>query len=221
MRVNMPTLRTPDAVLNLARKEGRLKDIERLSMLKATEYFLALRESNMVDLDAYLFVNSIADQYIDEEDQTLMSQQCGDFTSKIVVEITECNDVDQQAFAKKREMKCFSGMFALDDYGSGYNGEKNLLELVPKFVKLDISIVRSLDLDVSKQHIVSNLLSYAHQRDMMVIAEGLETQGEIRKALELGVDLLQGYALARPSAIPTKLAHPTMELIETFWSEKK
>ena len=221
MRVNMPTLRTPDAVLNLARKENRLRDIERLSMLKATQYYLALRKSDMVDQEAYLFVNSIADQYIEESDQMAMMEQCGDFVSKIVIEITECNEMAQQALEAKRTMSCFSGMFALDDYGSGYNGEKNLLELKPNYVKLDISIVRGLDSDVSKQHIVKNLLSYAHQRDMLVVAEGLETQEEIRKVLELGVDLLQGYGLARPAAIPTKLAQSAGELIEQFWREQK
>ena len=113
-------------------------------------------------------------------------------------------------------MQGFSGQFALDDYGTGYNGEKNLLELSPRFVKLDICLVRGLDSDVNKQQIVSNLLTFAHQRDMLVIAEGLETMGEIHKALELGVDLLQGYALARPAAVPAEISEAAMRVIRQF-----
>ena len=47
-------------------------------------------------------------------------------------------------------------MFALDDYGSGYNTEINLLNLNPKYIKIDLTIVRDIDKDFDKQQLVSN-----------------------------------------------------------------
>ena len=57
---------------------------------------------------------------------------------------------------------------------------------------MDISIIRGFDADPDKQEIVSNLVAYAHERNMEVVAEGIETASEMMKVLELRVDLLQG-----------------------------
>ena len=70
---------------------------------------------------------------------------------RIEVEITEAENLDMELIKRKSSVENFSGMFALDDYGSGYNSELNLLELQPRFVKVDISIVRDMDKDAGKQ----------------------------------------------------------------------
>lgn len=221
MRVKLPTLHTPPAVLKLARQENRMKDIERITMERATECFGTLWEQHLVNPQAYLFVNSIADQWLEEDAQRSIAERCRPFADRIVIEITEDHEMDAEALEKKRAMDWTSGLFALDDYGTGYNGEMNLLELQPRFVKLDICLVRGLDSDVNKQQIVANLLSFAHQRDMMVIAEGLETLSEVRKALELGIDLLQGYALARPAEVPNEISEAAMQVICQFREERE
>ena len=113
-------------------------------------------------------------------------------------------------------MNCYSGLLALDDYGSGYNSEKNLLEIAPEFIKVDMSIIRDIDSNEDKQLIVQNLVQYAHKREMLVLAEGIETLAELHKVLELGVDLLQGYALARPNAVPAPIAESAKEMIVNF-----
>ena len=89
----------------------------------------------------------------------------------------------------------FSGSFALDDYGSGYSNELNLLELSPRYIKIDISIVRGIDTDRDKQQIVSNIVAYAHARSMQLIAEGIETEAQLRTVIGLGVDLLDDLEL--------------------------
>ena len=220
MRVKMPTLHTPAAVLNLAQQENRMRDIERITMERSTECFGELRKMGRVDQQAYLFVNSIADQWLEESEQVRVAETCRDFADRVVIEITEHNETNEEALAKKKAMGWFSGLFALDDYGTGYNGEKNLLELAPKFVKLDICLVRGLDADANKQQIVSNLLTFAHQRGMMVVAEGLETMGEIRTSLEMGIDLLQGYALARPAEVPGEISTAALRVIRDFHEKK-
>ncbi len=110
---------------------------------------------------------------------------------------------------RKRNVPGFSGSFALDDYGSGYSNELNLLELSPRYIKIDISIVRGIDTDRDKQQIVSNIVTYAHARSMQLIAEGIENDdAELRKVIDLGVDLLQGFYLSRPAAVPAPSRSP-------------
>ena len=101
----------------------------------------------------------------------------------------------------------------LDDYGTGYNSEKCLLTLSPQYVKVDIAIIRDIDTDADKQQIVSNIVEYAHQRGMYIIAEGVETKEELEKVLELKVDLLQGYYLARPAAVPQEVNPDAVKII--------
>ena len=216
MRVNMPTLHSPDDVLKLAKKENKLHEIERLSMLKSVEYYQALLAKGEVDAKAYLFVNSIANECLTEAEQEEFAQICGELTSKIVIELTESAEIALEALEVKRNMNCYSGLLALDDYGSGYNSEKNLLEIAPEFIKVDMSIIRDIDSNEDKQLIVQNLVQYAHKREMLVLAEGIETLAELHKVLELGVDLLQGYALARPNAVPAPIAESAKEMIVNF-----
>lgn len=90
--------------------------------------------------------------------------------------------------------------------GSGYSNEKNLIDLSPAYIKVDISIIRDIDKSQDKQQIVSNIVSYAHERNMQIIAEGMETAAELETVLALGVDLLQGYFLARRQRFQVKSA---------------
>ena len=112
-------------------------------------------------------------------------------------------------------MPGFSGAFALDDYGTGYSNELNLLELSPRYIKIDISIIRGIEKDPDKQQIVSNIVAYAHARSMQILAEGIEEEIQLRKVIDLGVDLLQGYYLSRPAAVPSPIASEALDVIRT------
>lgn len=217
MRVNFPTLRSPETVLKIAREEGRMQDIERLTMFRASQCYCTLLEEGKVKEEALLFLNSIANVSMTKEEGQRYHEEFSHIQGRVVVEITEEDHLDMELINKKRATEGFSGMFALDDYGSGYNSEINLLELTPEFVKVDIIIVRNIDSDSNKQQIVSNIVEYAHKRDMMVIAEGLETQNEVQKCLELGVDLLQGYFLARPGEVPPEINPEAYRVIKDYW----
>ena len=144
------------------------------------------------------------------------AQRYPELLKRLVVEITEQEDLDRACLERKRNVPGFSGSFALDDYGSGYSNEKTLLELAPAYIKLDLSIIRDIDSDPDKQQIVENIVSYAHQRGMKIIAEGLETPAELLNVLELDVDLLQGYFLAKPSAVPKPVSAESVAVIERF-----
>ena len=216
MRVNMPTLKSPDVVLRLATVQGKLSHIERITMFKASEAYQKLCDEGRVSQDALLFLNSLSGQCLSDEDALRFHEQFGDLQPRIVMEITESEYLDVDALEAKRRQPGFSGMFALDDYGSGYNGEKNLLLLQPKYVKVDVVFIRGIDTNIDRQQLVSSLVTYAHGRSMKVVAEGIETGAELQKVLELGVDLLQGYFLSRPGAVPGAIAPEAESIIVKF-----
>lgn len=176
MRVDLPTLHSPAQVMQLAHETGRLYEIERITVFHSSEIFQRLQAQGLLQSDALLFINSIANVSLTVEDVEEYAQRYPELLKRLVVEITEQEDLDRACLERKRNIPGFSGSFALDDYGSGYSNELNLLELSPRYIKIDISIVRGIDTDRDKQQIVSNIVAYAHARSMQLIAEGIETE---------------------------------------------
>lgn len=88
---------------------------------------------------------------------------------------------------------------AIDDAGAGFASFRHILELRPHFVKIDRAIVGGIDGDPSRQALVAGMRHFAVTTGCALIAEGIETDSELRALRELGISLGQGYLLGRPS----------------------
>ena len=75
---------------------------------------------------------------------------------------------------------------------------RHITALLPELIKLDISFVRAIDTDPARQAFATALLALAANTGAVVIAEGIETDSEVKCLIELGVQLGQGYHFARP-----------------------
>lgn len=221
MRSDLPTLRSPATIMKLAREQGALYEIERITFTKALETFDSLCQAGSVSGDAMIFVNSIASTCLSQADIDYIDSRWHELRRRMVIEITEEEAIDHEALEKKRTAPGASGMFALDDYGSGYSNENTLLELAPRFIKVDIAIIRGIDTSPDKQQILQNVVAYAHPRSMKIVAEGVETAAELRTVIELGADLLQGYFLARPAIVPGAIAPEAAAIIGELQRRKK
>ncbi len=123
-------------------------------------------------------------------------------TRQLVLEITEHEVID--AYGPLRDAVLRLGpdvRLAVDDAGAGVANFRHLVELRPDFVKIDMSLVRGVDSDVSRQAVVAGILHFAVAAHCQVIAEGIETEEELAKVTELGVTLGQGYLLGRPAPL--------------------
>ena len=136
-----------------------------------------------------------------------------------MIEITENDYSREMAMYKEALAHRFGARLAIDDFGSGYNGETSLLDYQADYVKLDMEIVRDIDTVRDRCDIAKNLISFAHDRGIRVIAEGVETEGELRALIALGADYLQGYLLARPAPelrdIPEDIKRLIRSLVRT------
>ncbi len=87
---------------------------------------------------------------------------------------------------------------SIDDFGTGYSSI-DLLRRVPfTELKIDRSFVANGLRDPSARHLIASSVSMAHGLGMRVVAEGVETEGELGLVRELGCDEIQGYLVARP-----------------------
>ena len=119
---------------------------------------------------------------------------------RVVVEITEHAAVADYAALRAALAGPRAGglRLAVDDAGAGFSSLRHIVQLQPDLIKMDMSLVRGIDEDPVVQALTTALVSFARSTGAELIAEGVETQGEYDVVTGLGVDLVQGYLLARP-----------------------
>jgi EAL domain-containing protein (putative c-di-GMP-specific phosphodiesterase class I) len=122
-----------------------------------------------------------------------------------VLEITEHDVTDDYSGMVSGLRGIAQGIrIAVDDAGSGYAGLRQILEMRPDVVKLDIALVRGIDTDPARRALASAMVAFASDTGAIVLAEGIETTGELDTLRSLGVTLGQGFLLARPAPAPAK-----------------
>jgi EAL domain-containing protein (putative c-di-GMP-specific phosphodiesterase class I) len=87
---------------------------------------------------------------------------------------------------------------AVDDFGTGYSSLSYLKRIPVDVVKLDRSFVQGLDVSQVDTAIVSAVVDLTRTIGMTTVAEGVETEGQLARLVEMGCPVLQGYLLARP-----------------------
>ncbi|KEQ05410.1 MULTISPECIES: bifunctional diguanylate cyclase/phosphodiesterase [Pseudorhizobium] len=94
---------------------------------------------------------------------------------------------------------------AIDDFGVGHGEMKLLCDYQVDYLKIDRHFIDDMDKSPRKRHLVKNIVHIAHVLGTRVIAEGIETEAELMACREYGVDLVQGYFIARPTTILNEL----------------
>jgi EAL domain-containing protein (putative c-di-GMP-specific phosphodiesterase class I) len=88
---------------------------------------------------------------------------------------------------------------AVDDYGAGYSRINLLIDTSPQYLKLDMSLIRDCDERPAKQALIEGTLLTMNRLGIETIAEGVETEAEYAWCRACGINLFQGYLLARPA----------------------
>ncbi len=119
----------------------------------------------------------------------------------IVLEITERTAIKKNdVFLKELNLLRDVGIkIAVDDVGSGFASLDTVVEIRPDIVKIDRQLVRELHKDELKYNIMQAIISFCKKSNVTTVAEGIEEEEELEAVLELGVDAVQGYLLARPT----------------------
>ena len=120
---------------------------------------------------------------------------------QIIFEITESEKVEDLShlhniveYYHKRGFKT-----AIDDFGAGYSGLNLLAEIQTDLIKLDMALIRNIDTRRANQAIVKGIIQVCNDLGSVVIAEGVETYEELTALQSLGIELIQGFYLAKPS----------------------
>ena len=216
MRVNLPTLNTPALVIRFAREMNCVHEIERLTMFKGAESYENLKSRGFIRGDELLFLNSIACQHMTAEEEDEYVRRFGDLRNQMVIEVTEDEATDPASLEWKRCMLGDMASLAMDHYDGGLEKEESLLKVAPDYVKVDWSVIHEIDRDPDKQEIMRRAVAYAHKKNRKVVAEGVENREELLMVLSLEADLLQGFYLAKPAAVPEEIDPEALAVIKAY-----
>lgn len=183
----------PGALLGAAERLTALPELGRAIRAAAAALMTAGR------LPADVFVNL---HPLDLNDDALLDARAplSAFAPRVVLEVTERASLEHVGDVAGRvdALRGLGYRIAIDDLGAGYAGLTSFAALRPDVVKIDMALVRGLDRDPVKRKLVTSMASLCKDMGTVVVAEGIETEGERGAAAEAGCDLLQGYLLGRP-----------------------
>ena len=156
----------------------------------------AIAELGLPPDDALLFVNVGPATLLDPRMEAL----CGPLSDRLVVELTEHDEIDDYgALRPALERWSSRGVrLAVDDTGAGYSTLRHVLELAPHFLKLDRTVIGGLDDHAPRRALVAALVTFAGEVGTTIIAEGVERWEEAEALREAGVHLAQGFVFGRP-----------------------
>lgn len=186
-------------LISLASEMGISEDLELILLFIINKTVTELKDEF---IDKNLFVNTNVSVKYGDKELVKFKNTIDKITNNLVVEITEYDEIDFETITDKiNTIKDFGAKIAIDDFGSGYSNELALLSLKPDIVKIDMGLIRNIDTDQRKLQIVENLVRYSKNNDIKILAEGVETSGELKVVKDLGVDYVQGFIFSKPEKV--------------------
>jgi EAL domain-containing protein (putative c-di-GMP-specific phosphodiesterase class I) len=128
----------------------------------------------------------------------------------VYVEITETIPLSEFAYYKGmlQEIRSKGIKIIVDDLGAGYSNLKYISDLAPDVVKVDRELIAGLDHRTRLQRLLRSVVDLCGDLGAKVVAEGIETAGELVAARDAGAQLGQGFFLAKPSNPPSDIFWP-------------
>jgi diguanylate cyclase (GGDEF)-like protein len=161
-----------------------------------------------IDPSVYLSVNlsisQLADQGLRERVATILSEH-GIPPERLRVEITEKAVLARRGGSTKAapdqtldELRRMGASMFLDDFGTGYSSLTHIRHYPLSAIKIDRSFVAGVVENPEDRAVIGALVDMAEALGLHVVAEGVETEEQLRVLTELGCDTAQGYLMARP-----------------------
>ncbi len=206
-------LHSPVELFRLARQCGLGPRLEYLCRRVILKGFVESRLPGKIFLN--VSPDSLAEATAAGQEKLAWMTQIGIRPSQVILELTENQAVDDYQQMREILQRCRAAGFqiAIDDLGEGYSSLRLWSEIRPDYVKIDMHFIQGIDRDPMKLQFVQSIQQIARKSGTLTIAEGIETESELRLLQELGIDWGQGYHLARPQAQPVPVAAELIERI--------
>ncbi|WP_208977772.1 bifunctional diguanylate cyclase/phosphodiesterase [Labrenzia sp. 011] len=199
------SIRTPGSFLPAAIDAGYMNLIEKT--VRAHAIRLAAHVSGKTLHQIHFGLNVSADLLKSSEAADALDRQVrsmGLLPAHISLEILEAVMIDERTVTPIKEniarLSDLGFFIELDDFGTGHSSISSLRDLKVDRVKIDRSFISRVDRDPDLQKFTSALINLAKSLDIRVLAEGVETPGELEWLKQNGCDDIQGFLISK--AVP-------------------
>ena len=119
----------------------------------------------------------------------------------VYLEITESVPLSHYRWCQSvlKEIRSKGVLLAVDDLGAGYSNLKYIADLAPEIVKLDRELIAGLVPGSRTHKLIKHIVELCAELGATIIAEGIETRGELEAVAEAGIRFVQGFLIARPA----------------------
>lgn len=204
----------PKVLIDIAKEYNKLWEIENVFRNKALESIYG----KVIDIKIFLNINPTIIESI-----KFKNSFTKEFLKKyklrcesIIFEITEKERIKSRESFRKSIEGCREEGYkiAIDDFGAGHGGFSRICDLKPEYLKLDMDLIRDVDKDIEKQFIIKSICTYSNLSGCKLIAEGIETEEELRELIKIGVEYGQGYFIQKPSKDITLINRNIIKIIK-------
>jgi EAL domain-containing protein (putative c-di-GMP-specific phosphodiesterase class I) len=204
----------PDDFIPLAEETGLIVDIDELILAEACRKTKEWQARFPAEPPLAVCVNLSARQFREPdlvETIRRILAETGLHPACLHLEITESTAMGDApaTVATLEELKDLGVRMVIDDFGTGYSSLAYLERFPVDCVKIDRSFVGKLGKDQGTAALVSGMIRLAHSLGLEVIAEGVETEEQLKRLLGLGCDLAQGHYFSEP--VPCQAVGPLLK----------
>ena len=173
---------------------------DKLHVLEVATFFGAMQAYFLRGYEEKVAINSFPCDCMKQEEADVFLEYFGDdIRGRMIIENLEYPYFSNEIWTEKsRSVRAMDNLLSVDDFGSGINDLEKVNLMTPHIVKLDRTLISEIDHIPEKQENVADLVAKFHAKGILVVAEGVEEKAEFDYLVGLGIDLFQGYYLARP-----------------------
>ncbi len=187
---------TPIHFLNVAKKTHYYFELTKLMIRKTFQVFSA----NDSQFSINFSVNDINNQDVISYFKNQLYEHIG-IQKRLTIEILESEGIEnfEAMTLFIRQMKELGCKIAIDDFGTGYSNFEYLMKLNVDYIKIDGSLIRSINQNSSHYDIVESIVGFAKKNAIKVIAEFVSNEEIYHAVCKLGIDYSQGFYFAEPT----------------------
>ncbi|KAA0545360.1 EAL domain-containing protein [Bacillus sp. BGMRC 2118] len=197
------TMESPLQLFSIARQTNLLFELEVIVLEKAFQQITKTGTNHLIFIN-FTPITLGSKEFIKATSELLSKYPSVD-PYKIIIEITERDSIEGYKYFSDniKALRTMGFRIAVDDTGAGYASLHTISEVLPDIIKIDRSVIQDIDTNSVKESMLKGLLLIAKETGSIVVAEGIEKEGEATVLSRNNVDLAQGYFYAKPDILPT------------------
>lgn len=195
------TILVPDLFLRIAKKNGDIIQLDRFMLDKAVAYCRSWIDKGVCDFQVSINISYMFLKQSNFENEVVdILNKYNVMPENIKLEITEDEIITDIVSASRvlSKLREIGVKVSLDDFGTGYSSFNYIKTLPLDTIKIDKSLLLSLDSDSKTMAIINTLIKLCHELDLNVICEGVEDETQLSILEKLNCNMIQGYIISPP-----------------------